>query len=78
VLIIDGRGGTSQVVDFVDLGPIGINHVVAHQLEVGTSDEMPHVLLAARVEIVETDDVVAFGYQSLAKVRADEAGSSSH
>ena len=78
VLVIDRRGGTGEVVDFVDLGPVGLAHVVSDNLKVRTPDQVPHVLFRAGIEVVQTDHVVAFVHQPFAQVGADKARTTSH
>ena len=75
-LVVDGRCGTSEVVNFVDLDVEGEGNVMAQQLEVGMSDEMRDVVLGPRKEIVDADDVVTTGQETLAEVRPQEAGAS--
>ena len=40
VLIVDGRGRTSQIVDLVDLDIERESHIVTHQLEARIADQM--------------------------------------
>ena len=51
---------------------------MAHQLEIAVLEQLPHVLLTARVVVVQTDDIVAILHQPFAQVRADEASPSRH
>ena len=51
-------GGRDALVVYDDLS----KHAVAYQLEVGLTDQVPHILLGATVEIVETNYIVSFIY----------------
>ena len=63
-LIIYRWGRTCQIIDLVHLSPIWIDHIVAHHFEIRLTDQVPHVLLRAAVEVVETDYVVPLIHQS--------------
>lgn len=54
-LVVDGRGWAGEVVDLVHLQQDALRDVVAHHLKVGLANEVQHVLLAAREEIVQAD-----------------------
>jgi hypothetical protein len=73
-LVVDRRGRAGQVIDLVDFDIEREGDVVAHQLEIRVVEEMGDVVLGAGEEVVETDDVVAFGEQTLAEMAAEEAG----
>ncbi len=73
-LIVDRRGRAGQVIDLVDFDIERKGNVVAHQLEIWVIEEMGDVVLGAGEEVVETDDVVAFGEQTPAEMAAEEAG----
>jgi hypothetical protein len=47
---------------------------VAHELELRMREQMFDVLLSAREEVVDAQDVMAAGYQARAKMGSDEAG----
>jgi len=57
-LVEHRRGRAGQVVDLVDLDVQGERHVVAHQLESRLAEQVDDVVPAARVEIVDGEDVV--------------------
>lgn len=75
VLVVDGAGRAGQVVDLVDLEQDLLDDVVADQLEVGLVDQVRDVVLGAREEVVEADDVVAALDEVGAEVGADKARS---
>ena len=77
-LVVDGRGRAGEVVDLIDLSPIGVDDIVAHQLEVGLANQMPYILLGTTVEVVKADDVVALVDEALTKMRTNKAGSTSN
>ena len=56
-LVVDGRGWAGKVVDLVHLQQDALRDVVAHHLKVGLVKEVQHVLLAAREEVVQADDL---------------------
>lgn len=78
MLIVDGRSGACQVVDFVDLEEEGMDDVVADELEVGMVEEMSNVVLAPREKIIDTDDVSARSEEVFAEVTAEKTCSASH
>lgn len=72
---MNGARRAGQVVDLVDLEQDLFDDVVADQLKVGLVEEVRDVVLGAREEVVEADDVVAPLHQESAEVGADEARS---
>jgi hypothetical protein len=61
-LIIDRRSRTSQIVDLIYLSPIWLAHIMTYNLKIGFTQQMPHVLFTACVEVVETDHVITIFY----------------
>lgn len=49
-----------------------------HQLEMVIAYEMAYIILTAGEKIVKADYIVALTYQSVAKVRADKAGTAGY
>src|SRR5689334_12779204 len=78
VLIVNGRSGTGEVEDLVNLDVERERHVVTHELEPLVVEQGEDVLARAREEIVDTQHVVTVGQQPLAKMRAEEAGAAGH
>jgi hypothetical protein len=78
VLVVNGRRRTGEIVDLVDLDIERERHVVTHQLEPLGADEMSDVALGAGEEVVDADDIRAPLQQSLAQMRAEEAGPAGH
>ena len=78
VLIMDRGGRTSEVVDFIHLGPIGLTDVVAYDFEIGLPQKMPHILFAAGVKIVQANHLIVFIDQALAQMRADKTGATGY
>ena len=74
VLVVARRRGAGEVVDLIDLEHDRLGHVVADQLEVAPAEQVGDVRLLAREEVVEADDVVPLLDETIAKVRAEEAG----
>ena len=58
VLIVHGAGRAREVVNLVDLNKQRKRDVVPHQLKVRVPEQMGHVLLGAREEIVNTKHVM--------------------
>jgi hypothetical protein len=73
-LVVDRRRGAGEVVDPVDLHVQREGDVMPHQFEVGIAQQVGDVLLAAGIEVVNAQHVVAVAQQALAQVRAEEAG----
>jgi hypothetical protein len=72
VLVVDGRGRASQIVDLIDFDVEGERHVVPDQLEALVPDQMVDVRLGAGEEIVDADDVVARCDQPITEVGAEK------
>src|SRR6185369_13942493 len=74
-LVMNGRGGTSEIVNFVHLDIEGKGHVVAHQLEAAVADQVLDVAPCPGKEIIHTEDFIAACKQCFAQNRADETRS---
>jgi hypothetical protein len=74
VLVVDRRSRAGEVVDFVDLDIERKRHIVAQQLETRVAEQMADVLLAAREEVVDADDIVPVGQEAITQVRAEKTG----
>lgn len=55
-----------------------VNHIAFDELEPAFRAEMLQIVRAARLEIVDADDVRAVGNQTIAQIRADKARSPGH
>lgn len=51
---------------------------MAHELEIGVADEMRDMVLAAGVEIVDAEYVMAILQEPLTQMRAEKAGAASN
>jgi hypothetical protein len=60
ILVIDRRGRTCEIEYLVHFCPIGIDDIMAYQLKVRLSDQVPYVLLGTTIEIVDANHVIAF------------------
>ena len=49
-------------------------NVVADQLEIRLVEQMLNVELLAGEEVIDADDVVALGYETVTQVRAEKSG----
>ena len=56
---MDGRCRTGQIIHLVDLGIIGIDYIVTHQLKMVVADERPDVFLAACEKVVEAYHIIS-------------------
>lgn len=72
VLVMDGAGGAGEMVDLVDFCGEGLGYVVAEELEAGMRAPSGEVLLLAREERVDDDDVMAILHETIDEMRADE------
>ena len=72
VLVMNRRGRTGEVVDFVDLDIERKRHVVAHQLEARMAEHVLDVALRAGKEIVEAQHIVPALDQPVAQVTAQK------
>ena len=59
-------GGAGQIVDLVHLQENGIDNVVPQQLETRMIYQVPDVLLATRVEVIQADYLVTRCHQAAA------------
>jgi len=60
VLIMNGRGRTGQVIDFVHLDVEGKGDVVSEKFKIGVIEEMDDIPFGSRIEIVHTEDILSF------------------
>jgi hypothetical protein len=69
--VVDGTGRRGEVEDVIDgAGVKGLADVLLDKTEAGLISEVGEVGLVSCREVVEADDGVAFGEQSVTKVRA--------
>lgn len=73
VLVVDGTGGASQVVNLVHFHVQRKRHVVAHELKARVVEQMLDVALGTGEQVVGTDDFVATGQQAVNQVAAQKA-----
>ncbi len=74
VLVVDGAGRASQVVDLVDFDVKRKRDVVPHELKTGVVEQMLDVAFAAGKQVVGTHHFVATGQQAVDEVAAQETG----
>src|SRR5690348_13707213 len=84
-LVVWRRGGAREMIDVGELDapatqPLRqiVDHVVLDEFEIGLMLEMAEVLCPSRLKIVDANHVRAFGDQSVAQVRTDEACTPRH
>jgi hypothetical protein len=73
VLVMDGRGGAGEVVDFIHLHVEREGDIVPLQLEVGVFQQMRDVGAAASEKIIYAQHFVPSINQAFAQMRAEEA-----
>ena len=78
LLVVDGRGGACEVVDFVELPPERLRHVVQDEREALVVEEFVDVLLRAREEVVQCSHLVAVGKQPLAEMASEKSRATSY
>src|SRR5882762_2325484 len=78
VLVVDRRGWTRQVVDFVNLDIERESHVVPDELEARHAVQVLDVALGSREQVVDTQDLMPQGQQAVDQMRSEEAGSTRH
>jgi len=74
MLVMDGRGRTSEIVDLVDLDIDRERYVMSHQFETGVSMQMLNISLGTRKEIVHAKDVMPVRQKSIDQMRAQKSG----
>lgn len=74
VLVVDGAGRASQVVDLVDFDVKRKRDVVPHELKTGVVEHMLDVAFAAGEQVVGTHHFVATGQQAVDEVAAQKTG----
>jgi hypothetical protein len=77
-LIVNRRSRTSQVIDLIYLCPIRLTHIMTDNLEIVFAQQMPYILLASRIEVIKTDNVVTFFYQAFTQMGTNKACSASN
>ncbi len=77
-LVMDRRGGTSEIENFVHFYIKRKSDIVAHQLEVLCAHQSGNIVLCAGIIIVETNHIMAVSDQPLADMRANKAGPAGH
>jgi hypothetical protein len=65
---MDRGGGTSQIIDFIDLDIERERHVMSHRLEERIREEMSYIGLPSREVVVHAKNIVTRFHQARAKV----------
>ena len=74
VLIVDRRSGAGEVIDLIDLQQDGLDHIMADQFKVRFAQQVANILLLAGEEVIEADDIMPLGNESVAQVRTQKSG----
>lgn len=77
VLVMDRRGGTGQVVDFVYFHKKRKGHVMTHELEAWLTMQVVNVAFGASEQVVHAQDFMSLLQQAITQMRTEEAGSTS-
>ena len=78
MLVMNGRGRTGEIVDFIDLDIERKAHIMAHELEARMIVEMIDIALCAGEQIVGTQDLLAIGEQTINQMRAQKTGAAGY
>ena len=70
MLIVDGRGWTCKIIDFVHLNVEGKRYVMTDKLEPGMAARCSILRLVPVKEIVHTNNVMPVGKKAITKMRA--------
>jgi hypothetical protein len=71
---VDGRSGTGQIVDLIHLQVNGVDDVMADELEAWIAHQVQDVGLASREEVVQAQDIVPLGEETVTEMRAEKSG----
>ena len=74
VLIMDRRGGTCEIIDFIGLDIDALADIVLDQLKRRIFQEGKGIRAASGEEIIATDDRMPFLKEPLAEMRAKKTG----
>jgi hypothetical protein len=74
MLVMHGGRWASQIVNLINLHIEGECDVMPHQLKRGTDEQMRHIGLAASEKIIDAQHIFTTRNESIAKMRAKEAG----
>jgi hypothetical protein len=72
VLVVRGRGGTSQVVDLVNFDQEGLDNIVSNHFKVGVTDPVGNGGSGTGEEVVQNGNFVTEEHQSVDQVGTDE------
>ena len=67
-LIMRRRGGTGEVVDFIDRNVYRLDNIMANEAECVVAQQVAQIIHAARREIVQANDGVSVFQQALTKM----------
>jgi hypothetical protein len=77
-LIVNRRSRTSQIIDFIYLCPVRLAHIMTDNLEIVLAQQMPHILFASCIKVIEADNVIALFYQALTQMGTNKTCSTSN
>jgi hypothetical protein len=76
VLVMDRRGGTGKIINFIHFYVQGKGDVLAEELKIGILQEVNDISLDSCIKIVHTKDIIALFYEMIAEVRTEKTGAS--
>ena len=77
-LVVNWRGGTREVIDFVDLNVERECYVVPRQFETLVIEKMLDILAGTGEKVIDAENVSAPREQPLAKMRAEKSRPAGH
>lgn len=77
MLVVDRRGRTGKVVDFVDFHIERETNIMAHEFKAGMIVQMIDIALGAREQIIRTQDFMALFQQTVYQMRTKKSGPTS-
>jgi hypothetical protein len=74
VLVMDRRGGTGEIINFIHLDVQGKGDVVAEEFKIGILLEVDDIVLDPCIKIVHAKDIIALFYEMLAEMGTEKTG----
>ena len=72
---MDGRGGTREVINLINLHVEWKRHIVAHQFKSRVRHQVFDIAAASREEVVDAQDIMSLRNQAIAQMTAEKARS---
>ena len=78
MLVMNRRSRAGKVIDLVNLYVERKSDIVSHHFEIGIVHQMRDIAFSAGEEVINTQNVMPFGEQTLTEVGTKKAGSSGY